>query len=183
MNNTHITLTFSEYINSDSVRKFLNKLEKTNTKYPKCTNLTIYMSSPGGDVDIAIELFNLIKTLDCCVRIVNTSFVNSAAIIVLLAGYERVCLPGSSFYVHSITKKLNGVYDAISLIREVQEMSANTDKIARLLELSTKKNKSYWKRLMCKGHIITSEKALELGLVHSVEDYSKRTLEVLNSVD
>lgn len=163
-NKATITITFSDKIDSDSVHRFIDKLEQLNNAHPDCSQLVINISSSGGDIDTAVELFNFIKSLDCHVRIVNTSYVNSAAIIVFLAGDERICLPTSSFYVHSVTKRLDGIYNAGSLMREVREINANTDKIATLLESTTKKNKAYWKRLMRKGQMLSAEKALEVGL-------------------
>ena len=88
----------------------------------------IYISSPSGSVDIAVELFNFLKLLDCKITTVNLSCVNSAAIIIFAAGDERIRLPCSSFYVHSITKNLNRDFTAADLLREVKEMLANTDK-------------------------------------------------------
>lgn len=164
MDSKNITITFSDHINADSIHLFIDKLEKINEEKTGADKLIIQISSLGGDVDMAIELFNFIRTLDCHVKMVNTSYVNSAAIIVFLAGDERICLPGSSFYVHAITKQLNGNYSAGVLIKEVREMNANTEKVSSLFEMRTKKNKSYWKRLMRKGQMITKDKALELGL-------------------
>ncbi|MBQ2951689.1 MAG: ATP-dependent Clp protease proteolytic subunit [Prevotella sp.] len=164
MSEKNITIAFSEQINSDSVYMFINKLEQINNKNPQADKLTINISSLGGNVDIAIELFNFINTLDCHIKMVNTSYVNSAAIIVFLAGDERICLPGSSFYVHSITKHLDGNYCADELIREAREMNANTEKVTSLLELKTNKNKTYWKKLMKKGQMISKGKAFELGI-------------------
>lgn len=169
MNNDSISLVFSEYINAESVNAFMNKLVLANEQNPDSKQLTVFISSAGGDIDVAIELYNFIRSLDCRVKMVNTSYVNSAAVIVFLAGDERVCLHNSSFYVHSVSKKLDGNYTAVELLREVKEMKTNTDKIAELLAENTIKNKAYWKQMMSKGLIITSKKSVELGLSHTIE--------------
>ena len=101
----------------------------------------------------------------------NISCVNSAAIIIFAAGDERISLPCSSFYVHSVTKTLNGDFTAADLLREVKEMSANTDKIAKILADVSNKNKSYWKRLMRKGCLLNAQKAKELGLVDDISEH------------
>lgn len=164
-----ITVSFSDQINCDSVHRFIDRLNQINSVNPDSSLLIINISSSGGDIDVAIELFNFIKSLKCPVRTVNTSYVNSAAIIFFLAGDERICLPASSFYVHGVTKRLNGIYNAGTLMREVREMNANTEKIANLLEQRTKKNKTYWKRMMRKGQMLTSLKAAEVGLTTVTE--------------
>lgn len=169
MNNDNISLVFSDNINADSVKAFMDKLVLANEQKPDSKQLTVYISSAGGDVDVAIELYNFIRSLDCRVKMVNTSYVNSAAVIVFLAGDERICLHNSSFYVHSVSKRLDGIYNAVELMREVKEMKTNTDKIAELLAETTKKNKAYWKQMMSKGFVITSKKSFELGLSHAIE--------------
>ena len=171
MNNADITISFTGSINEKNVREFISEIKNLNEKFPESSSLTIYISSPGGNVDIAVELFNFLKLLDCKIQTVNMSCVNSAAIIIFAAGTERICLPCSSFYVHSITKNLNGTFTADDLLREAKEMTANTDKVATILANTSNKNKSYWKRLMRKGCLLTSQKAKELGLVNDISEY------------
>ena len=171
MKNSNIKISFTGSVNEENVRTFINEIKNLTEKFPDATSLTIYISSPGGNVDIAVELFNFLKLLDCKIRTVNMSCVNSAAIIIFVAGTERISLPCSSFYVHSITKNLNGDFTADDLLREVREMSANTDKVANILAGISNKNKSYWKRLMRKGCLLTSQKAKELGLVNDISEY------------
>ena len=171
MNNENIKISFTGSVNEENVRTFISEIKKLTERFPDSTMMTIYISSPGGNVDIAVELFNFLKLLDCKVTTVNTSCVNSAAIIIFAAGTERISLPCSSFYVHSITKELNGNFTAADLLREASEMSANTDKVATILANTSNKNKSYWKRLMKKGCLLNSQKAKELGLVNDISEY------------
>ena len=168
MNNADIKISFTGSVNEENVRAFVNELKNLVEKNPESTSLTIYVSSPGGNVDIAVELFNFLKLLDCKIRTVNLSCVNSAAIVVFAAGTERISLPCSSFYVHAVSKNLNGNFTADDLLREAREMSANTDKVATILASASNKNKSYWKRLMRKGCLLTAQKAKELGLANVV---------------
>ena len=170
MENAEIKINFTGSVDEENVRAFINEIKSLNEKFPASTTLTIYISSPGGSVDIAVELFYFLKLLDCKVRTVNISCVNSAAIIIFAAGDERISLPCSSFYVHAITKNLNGNFTAADLLREVREMTANTDKVATILENVSNKNKSYWKRLMKKGCLLTSQRAKDLGLVNVISE-------------
>ena len=97
-----ITITFSGQINVQSVKEFIESIKRLNIKNPDSNKLVVYISSPGGDVELAIELYNFIKSMKCKVTMINMSYVSSAAVIVFLAGDERISLPFSSFYVHSI---------------------------------------------------------------------------------
>ena len=133
----NLDISFTGGVNEKNVRAFITEIKNLVEKNPESDSLTIYISSPGGNVDIAVEFFNFLKLLDCKITTVNISCVNSAAIIIFAAGTERISLPCSSFYVHSVTKNLNGDFNAADLLREVKEMTENTDKIATILESLT----------------------------------------------
>ena len=171
MKNSDIKISFTGGVNEENIRSFMNEIKHAVDESPNATTLTIYISSLGGNVDIAVELFHFLKLMDCKVRTVNTSYVNSAAIIIFAAGKERISLPCSSFYVHSITKNLNGNFTADDLLREAKEIAANTDKIATILDGISNKHKSYWKRLMKKGYLLTPQKAKEVGLINDILEY------------
>lgn len=168
--NDILKINFSDSINTTTAKDFVSSLEKLCLQYPDAGSLSISISSPGGDVDVAIELFYFLRSLECKVQTINTSYVNSAAILIYLAGDIRMCHVGSTFYIHSISKRLKGVYDIKTLLREVKEMSVNTDIVSTILEQRTKKRKSYWKGLMSKGCILKAEQALKLGLASTIID-------------
>lgn len=168
--NDILKINFSDSINTTTAKDFVSSLEKLCLQYPDADSLSISISSPGGDVDVAIELFYFLRSLECKVQTINTSYVNSAAILIYLAGDIRMCHVGSTFYIHSISKRLKGVYDIKTLLREVKEMSVNTDIVSTILEQRTKKRKSYWKGLMSKGCILKAEQALKLGLASTIID-------------
>lgn len=170
MENESLKITFSELINPSSVKNFIGVLEKLCTEHPDAKSLTINISSPGGDVDVAIELFHFLRELDCKIQTVNTSYVNSAAVIIYLAGDVRTCHSGSTFYIHSISKRLKGNYDVQSLLKEAKEITVNTDIVTTLLEQRTGKNKRYWKTLMSKGSILKAKQAVNIGLASTIID-------------
>lgn len=164
MENEHIKIAFSDPINTATIKNFIENLEKMCLEYPKAKSLIINISSPGGDVNVAIELFHFLRELDCKIQTINTSYVNSAAVLIYLAGDVRSCYPGSTFYIHSISKRLKGNYDAKSLLREAKEINVNTDIVTSLLERRTSRSKRYWRKLMTQGHILKAEQAVDTGL-------------------
>lgn len=164
-----LKIDFNDRISCESARSLINRIISANEKNPKCEEIRIMISSPGGDIDVAIELYNFLKNIDCLVTTVNTSFVNSASIILYLAGKQRLCCVGSSFYVHNVTKQLKGIFSIDDLTREVEEMKASTRKISSILSVETNHKQSYWQGLMRKGCIIESKRALALGLAHSMD--------------
>lgn len=170
MEDESIKVTFSDSINPSTIKNFIETLEKMCVQYPNARVLIINISSPGGDVDVAIELFHFLRELDCEIRTVNTSYVNSAAVLIYLAGDIRVCYPGSTFYIHSISKRLKGNFDAKSLLREAKEIAVNTDIVTTLFEQRTTRSKRYWKTMMTKGDILKAEQAINIGLASIIID-------------
>lgn len=165
-----IQIPFTESINVATTRSFIEALCREIDANPLATEVVVHMSTPGGDVELAIEIYNFLRNLDCRVITVNTSFVNSAGILIFLAGDERVCLPASSFYVHSVTKNLNGTFTFKDLEREVREIKENTNKILYLLENNTLKPSAYWRVMMQKGAILSAKKAIDLRLAHVLKE-------------
>ncbi|MDM8269147.1 ATP-dependent Clp protease proteolytic subunit [Barnesiella viscericola] len=168
--NDVLKINFFDSINTVTAKNFINNLESLCLQYPDASVLTINISSPGGDVNVAVELFHFLRSLECKIQTINISCVNSAAILIYLAGDSRICHIGSTFYIHSISKRLKGIYDIKTLSREVKEMSVNTDIVATILEQRTKRQKKYWKKLMSKGCILKAEQALRLGIVSIIAD-------------
>ena len=84
----NLKISFTGSVNEENVRAFITEIKNLVEKNPESESLTIYISSPGGNVDIAVELFNFLKLLDCTIKTVNISCVNSAAIIIFAAGTE-----------------------------------------------------------------------------------------------
>ena len=68
-----VKISFTGNVDEENVRTFINGIKKLTEENPKSTGLTIYISSQGGNVDIAIELFHFLKLLDCKIRTINTS--------------------------------------------------------------------------------------------------------------
>lgn len=73
MKNSDVKISFTGSVNEENVRAFINEIKNLVEKNPESTSLIIYLSSTGGNVDIAIELFHFLKLLDCKIKTVNTS--------------------------------------------------------------------------------------------------------------
>lgn len=174
MKTSDIKLCFTGTINEQNVRDFIDDFRNRIEENPQSSGLTIYISSPGGNIDLAFTLFNFIKFLGCPVTTVNSSHVFSAAIILFAAGDRRICIPSAKFYFHAVTKNLNGNFTAQYLLREAKEITLDSDKITSLLSDISNKNKSYWKRLLRKGSWLSPLKAQEVGLVNEISNLEQK---------
>lgn len=168
----YIQLTFFDSINPKSASDFIHTLKLKTELNPKANIICLDISSPGGQIDVAIELYNFLRNIECELITNNISVVNSAAIILYLAGTKRICNPLSSFYFHSVTKKLRGNFDSERLLREAKELQTNTNRITKILADNTFKNVCYWKHLMKKGEIITALRSFKLGISTAISDHN-----------
>lgn len=75
----------------------------------KPIKLLIY--SYGGDGMAAMSLIDVILNSETPVYTVNMGAAMSAALVILLAGHKRFCLPRSSALIHSGSGGTNGTYE------------------------------------------------------------------------
>lgn len=169
-----IRLYFSDLINASSVSNFIQSFQNAiQSGNGEDDEVQIYISSGGGEVDVAIELYRFLKDSGFKIHTINTSVVNSAAIIIYLAGIKRKCYPESTFYIHCISKKLNGEYNADSLQIELKELEINTDIVSLILEKNTTKSARYWKKIMKKGKILSAKESINLGISNYIDNGNK----------
>ena len=73
--------------------------------------ITVYINSPGGDVDAGFAIFDTVRFISSPVTMVGMGLVASAAVIVLLAvpAERRIGLPHSSYLIHQPMASMKGV--------------------------------------------------------------------------
>lgn len=159
-----INLNFIDSINRESAKEFVKRLKEEALQNPDAEEVIVNISSPGGEIDVAVMLFGLLRELKCRVTTRNISVVNSAAVILFLAGDIRECAETSTFYIHSVMKRLRGSFDATRLFKEAKELKTNTDRVASILASRTGISTARWKRLMKEGVILSARRSETLGI-------------------
>ena len=73
--------------------------------------ITIYINSPGGDVDGGFAIYDMIRFISSPVRTVGIGLVASAAVIVLLAAEKehRYGFANSTYLIHQPMTEMRGV--------------------------------------------------------------------------
>ena len=168
MSEAHIVLM--DTIDTKKAENILNLLKEKVSD--DCTHIHLAIQSPGGSVPVALALANLLLSLSCPITTYNIGNVDSAALIIFAAGTKRICSPRALFHTHPISKKVEGSQTIETLSSLIQEMEEDTRRVAEFLAHRTKKTPtSTWQELMSKTHIISSDEALNMGLVHCIEEY------------
>lgn len=167
MSEAHIVLM--DTINAEKAENILKLIKEKVSD--DCTHIHLAIQSPGGSVPIALALANLLLAFSCPITTYNIGNVDSAALIIFAAGTKRICLPKALFHTHPISKKVEGMQTMETLSSLIGEIAEDTRRVTEFLAHRTNEPASTWKALMSKAHIISSEEALKIGLVHSIEEY------------
>lgn len=78
---------------------------------PDVINLLI--CSPGGDVPSAISLISIIEASEIPIRTIALGECGSAALMILMAGHQRVITPYASILSHQFSSESGGNYSSI----------------------------------------------------------------------
>jgi ATP-dependent Clp protease protease subunit len=142
-------------------------LKKINTDLK---SITILLNSGGGDVVETLGLIDYIRSLDrdgIKTNIVCRGMAMSAAALLLTAGTGlRASSKHSKIMVHQLSSFTAGkLSDIKSNARFAEQLEEDCNQI---MEECTKKDKTWWKSNQQNDYFITSEKALELGIIDKI---------------
>lgn len=137
----------------------LMRLEREDPSSP----VTVYVSSPGGQVGAGLAIFDALRTISCPIRTVCTELAASMGSIVFMAGDEREMLPHAEIMVHDPLIPQGAGGSALA----VQETSRRLMSLRRRLNgilaersgLSLKRIQS----LTAKDTYLDAARAVELG--------------------
>lgn len=130
--------------------------------------ITLYINSPGGDVDGGFAIYDTVRYLLSPVRIIGVGLVASAAALVFLSvdRENRLAFEHSSYLIHQPLSGMKGVETDIQIhARQLERLKAllnsiiaeatdkSVDEIARLTE------RDYW---------LSSKEAVEFGLASRI---------------
>ena len=86
-------------VNQESMNLLIMSLIYLERKDPG-KEITLYINSPGGDVDSGLAAYDVMKLLKSPVRTVCTGMAASMAAILFLAGSRREMLPNTKLMIH-----------------------------------------------------------------------------------
>lgn len=96
-----IYINFNLEINPQSARALFNVIQSCLKEDIK--KLKLLISSPGGQVDAGISIYNFLKGLPIEITTHNYGSCDSIAAIIFCAGKNRYTVKNSRFLIHGIT--------------------------------------------------------------------------------
>ena len=99
--------------------------------------ISLFVDSPGGDVDAGFAIFDMIRFVKAPVRILGMGLVASAAALILLAVPKdrRYGLPNSHYLIHQPLSGIRGVATDIEI--HARELEKARDRINRIIAEET----------------------------------------------
>ena len=142
-------------------------LKKINTSLK---SITILLNSGGGDVVETLGLIDYIRSIEkdgIKTNIVCRGMAMSAAALLLTAGTGlRAASKHSKIMVHQLSSFTAGkLSDIKSNARFAEQLEDDCNEI---MEECTNKDKKWWKNIQQNDYFLTSDQALELGIIDKI---------------
>lgn len=130
--------------------------------------ITIYINSPGGDVDGGFAIYDMIRFISSPVRTVGIGLVASAAVIVLLAVEKehRYGFANSTYLIHQPMTEMRGVAADIEI--HAQNMEHCRQMTDSIIAQACGRSIEEVHRDTERDHWIYSQGAVEYGLISRV---------------
>jgi len=138
----------------------------------KPDSLYFLFSSPGGQVQAGITLYNFLRALPTKIVMHNTGSIDSIATVIFLAGDERYASHSSSFLFHGVQANFPaGAGLSLNQIRErASGLAEDENKIARVITDRSKIQDEEIRRLFREGESKNPDFALEKGFISEIRD-------------
>lgn len=130
--------------------------------------ITLFVDSPGGDVDAGFAIFDMIRFVKTPVRIVGMGLVASAAALVLLAvpAERRLGLPNSHYLIHQPLSGIRGVATEIEI--HARELEKTRERLNRIMADATGQTLERIEKDTDRDYWMNAEEALAYGLISKI---------------
>jgi len=148
---------------AEKVVSQLLMLESENDKPIK-----VFIDSPGGDVDSAYAIFDMIRFVKPKVFMIAMGLAASAGALILLAGdrENRFGFPNSHYLIHQPLSGVRGVATEIEI--HAKEIEKTRQKINALIAQETGKKLKQVEKDTDRDYWMSAEEALEYGLISKI---------------
>ena len=161
-------ITLMDEINDDLAYVIITQLlylDSIDTQEP----VKLYVNSPGGSVTAGLAIIDTIHAMERKVQTIGMGMCASMGAMILLSGTgERKALKNTRIMLHSVSGGTRGtVHDQIIDLEETKFLQ---DQLMQMIAKSSKNKMTLQdvKEFTQRDFYISSEKAVELGIIDSV---------------
>lgn len=134
-------------------------------------NLTIFISSSGGRVSAALDIYDLLKFYSGRKIAIVNGVAGSSAAIILQACEWRTVTPHATVHIHNVSRSdvsLNVFRDPQKLQDLIREIEANQSRFDQILIARTKKSLRDVQEQCEKDKSLSAEDAVAFGLADQI---------------
>ena len=130
--------------------------------------IKVFIDSPGGDVDSAYAIFDMIRFVKPKVTMIAMGLAASAGALILLAGDKenRFGFPNSHYLIHQPLSGIRGVATEIEI--HAKEIEKTIQKINALIAKETGKSLAQVEKDTDRDYWMSAEEALDYGLISKI---------------
>jgi ATP-dependent protease ClpP protease subunit len=170
MNRQRVYISFVRPINWDTVNPLLDTCNQAINDGAR--QLYLLLSSPGGDVDPGVAVYNQLLGLPADIITHNTGCIDSIANVIFLAGSQRLACPNSTFLFHGVHWDLS---DAVELWRPqlmeiTSSLQAAENKMRDIIVNRSNLSKEDVDAFFAEGATKDAAFALSKGIINAIED-------------
>ena len=169
----NITL-FTEEFDNDSVRPIIEFILKKNLlpDRDRPNYLTLIINSPGGDLESAFALIDIMRGSAIPVRTVGIGLIASCAILTFMAGEKghRILTPSTSILSHQYAWGSYGKEH--ELFARVREVELTTQRVMSLYKKCTGMDEQTIRDILLPPHDVwlSAEEAVKYGIADEVRE-------------
>ena len=145
----------------------LNSLSETEA-------ITVYINSPGGDIDAGLLMYDVIQASPAPIRVVALGTAYSMAALLFASGlHGRYLLPNSKLMLHEplLGYPIGGNTSSIKTISD--NLLASRDKLNTLLAKHTGKTREQIEEITKHDHFFTADESVDFGLADEVITFDR----------
>lgn len=146
--------------------KFLKKIN--DIKNMSAKTVDIHISSYGGDVNDAFQIFDAVKSLNADVTTVCHGYCASAATVIAQCGKRRKISANSLYLIHNSSTTASGNKEELGKV--LTGLSKTDERIANIYAAASGRDVSHFVELMNAGDWLSPQEALDTGLVDEIVD-------------
>ena len=153
-------------IDSDSVYELCRQLRYLQQQDPEA-EITMFINSPGGEVDSGLALYDVMKGISCPIRTVCLGIAASMGALLFTAGDKREILPHGRVMIHDPLISSTGG-SALHLQEISRNLLKTREELCSILSRHTGRTQKEIYKKTAQDSWFTAEEAVEFGLADRI---------------
>jgi ATP-dependent protease ClpP protease subunit len=164
-------INFYGGINPQAVQRVMSVCSDLIAK-EKPDTLYFMFSSPGGNVDAGVVLYNFLRSLPVKIVMHNTGAIDSVATVIFHAADDRRAAPAATFLFHGVTWSFgtNAAINRTQLEEVKSSLIEAENKIAKILPSRCKLSEADVRKLFAQGETKDVTFATDKGIIQVVSE-------------